>query len=144
MEYYLCRAMEVCRLSEEQLSSLHLHESSERVVKDFNPKLGTFASVEYKSSRCLMPYEIQSKFKLPLLKEVYLIPENDNAQSSHNQRLRNEFRSLELIPKGGDLSTLDVERVHSFDKSIREFNNQMKIDLVYRGGRERKRMSDEL
>lgn len=144
MEYYLCRAMEVCRLSEDQLNRLHTHEASERLVKNFNPALGTYEQIENRGQRCLMPYEIQARFNLPTLKEVYLIPEDDAAQSTHNQRLRGDMRKFDLVPIV-DLSTLNVEKVHDFDFKVKKLNDELKLDFVYRGGKSKKqRISSDL
>lgn len=101
MEYYLCRALESCRLTEEQLYKLHAHEKKERV------------------KRCLNPFEIQEIFGLNSLKEHYRIPVNDSAQSGHNQKLRGIFRNKNLIPVNGDFSVMQIDEIHAFDEKVR-------------------------
>lgn len=145
MEYYLVRAMEVCRLSQSQSARLHAHEASDRISRDFDPILGTYKETAVRGMRCLMPYEIQEKFGLPTLKEAYGIPEDDQDQAKHNQRLRKDFAKNDIFPKGGDLSTMRVREVHDFDLLVRSLNDQMKIDLCYRGGRQNKsRISENI
>lgn len=122
MEYFLCRAMEVARMSLQQLDQLHHHE---RKV-------------------CLMPHEIQHLFGLPPLRDVYLIPEDEAAQARHNQRLRARFRELKLHPPGGDLSICDGEAVHRFDKRFRFELEQGNLDLVYSAGGRRSRLKEDL
>jgi len=127
--------MEVCRLSEDVLSRLHAHELSERYLQDYDSLTGTFKKNEKKEVRCLMPFEIQEMFNLPPLKQVYMIPEVEAEQSSHNQRLRNEFRLAGLVENGRDLSVVNVLEVHAFDRKAKEANDALKIDLVFRGSK---------
>lgn len=77
---------------------------------------------------------------LPTLKEHYQVPvDNDAAQSSHNQRLRGEFRKAGLIPKYDDYPVSRVEEIHNFDFKAREANDHMKVDLMCRAGNVSKR-----
>lgn len=141
MEYYLCRALEVCRLNQTELEKLHVYEKSGSVLKKYDASKGTFGEIRSKSQRCLMPHEIQSMFNKPLAKESYLIPEDATFQSVHFNRLRNEFRANDLIPKGGDFPAHNVEAVHSFDESVIQASNALKVDLVFRGKEKKSRLS---
>lgn len=124
MEYYLCRAMEVCRLNEEQLIQLYTKEKNTR--------------------RGLNPCEIQELFKLPTLKEHYGIPpENDNAQANYNQKLRIKFRECELRPGGEDLSYGDLEKLKEFDSKVRRAFDELKLDFQFSLGKAGKRAIDE-
>lgn len=121
MEYYICRAMEAIRLTEDQLAQLQWNESK----------------------KCFMPHEIQKIFNLPPLKEAFLIPEIEAAQSAHNQRIRSDFRRLGLSPEH-DISPMDIDRVHSFDETIREADRQGKINFTYQGAVRKRRTTDEI
>ena len=116
MEYYLCRAMEVCRLDHEQMIQLH--------VKERNIERG------------LNPYEIQEIFKLPTLKEHYGIPQdNDSAQANHNQKLRMKFRELGLKPQHGDLAYGDLRALEDFDFKVRKAHDELSLDLQFSLGK---------
>ena len=145
MEYYLCRAMEVCRLSEDQLYWLHNHEIKSRLIQEIDPITLEPTKFKGRDKRCLFPWEIQECFDLPTLKEVYGIPDNDVAQSGHNQRLRGMFRKKGLIPIGGDLVITDVETIHAFDEKVRL---DPELDLQFRytgeGKKGRKKAVDEI
>lgn len=141
MEYFLCRALEVCRLSQSEIEKLHEHEKSDRILKKYDASKGTFGEMQMKIPRCLMPHEIQSMFNKPLLKESYLIPEDQTLQSVHFNRLRNEFRAIDLIPKGGDFSAQNIEAIHFFDESVIHASNALKVDLVFRGKEKKGRLS---
>lgn len=143
MEYYLCRAMEVCRLTEEQLQKLQQHELKERFFEEWDQKTQTFGKATTRSIRCLYPFEIQECFKLPTLKEQYGIPEVEAAASAHNQRLRLEFKKHELAPKF-DLSVLNVSAIHSFDYLIREADGKGLLNLHYQGGSTKRRLTEEM
>lgn len=126
MEYILCRAMEICRLNEEQYVQLKNKESN--------------------VGRCLYPSEIQQIFNLPLLKEVYQIPELEVPQAVHNQRLKSEFRAKGLIPiPTGDLDVYQTHYVHLWDRKVKEFHDHMQLDLMFRSSRAtKKRLSDQI
>lgn len=143
MEYHLCRAMEICRLTEDQLFNLHEHEAKERIFEEWDQRTQTFGKSRDKATRGLMPFEIQELFKLSPLKEHYSIPENDIAQSVHNQRLRLELKGLGLAPKF-DLVISDVPTIHAFDTSIREADKQGKLNLHYQGPKARNRMIEQV
>lgn len=101
----------------------------------------------HRATRCLYPHEIQERFGLPTLKEHYEIPtDNDSAQSSHNQRLRGEFRAAGLFPQHGDISVADIDAVHSFDESVRQADQDLKITLQFTmpGAGKKKRASDDI
>ena len=121
MEYYLCRAIEVNRLREDEISRLFYHEKI----------------------KCLMPYEIQEIFGKITLKEEYGIPEKDVAQSAHNQRLRAELKKLDIAPIHGDISPLDVEAIHAFDIKLKRAVENGQANLHYSGGVGNKRTRDE-
>ena len=125
MEYYLCRAMSVCQLDNEQLMALYAHENN--------------------IGRALYPFEIQEIFKQPTLKEYYGIPvENDIAQDNHNQKLRTQFRKLGLKPKNGDLSTNNLEEIKTFDEKVRDAFDTLALNLEFSFGKAKKRNVDQL
>lgn len=129
VEYYLCRAMEVARLTDEQLARLQAHEKKPRVGREWDTKTQDFKTFEDRIVRCLNPWEIQSCLGLPTLKEHWAIPDNDMALAMHNQRLRNQLRNAEM--GGGEKKNLvplrdfsilgieNVEAVHRFDLEIK-------------------------
>lgn len=123
MEYYLCRAMEVCKLTEGQLAALHEYEELK--------------------GRCLFPYEIQGKFNVPTSAQFYELSSDPGEQSSHNQNLRNQFRQHGLFVNGEDLSATVVKPVHDFDRVVRNLHQKLAIDFTYRGAKSsRKRVLD--
>lgn len=116
MEYFISRAMQVCQLSGD---NYFLLEEKEKKV-----------------GRCLTPFEIQTVFRLPTIKEAYCIPpDNEQAQGIYMQGLRGQFRSKGLIPIGGDLSMTSVEEVHSYDEKIR--NTDIDFDIGITRGRKK-------
>ncbi len=120
MEYYLCRAMEVCRLSGEQLARLHVAEN--------NIKRG------------LYPFEIQALFKLCTLKEHYGIPpDNEIAQANHDQKLRVQFRRLKLIPLGEDLVLTKIDALKKFDLSVIRQSEDLALDLTFHARNQNRR-----
>ncbi len=123
MEYFLCRAMEIGRLSSDQIDLLHIIEKES----------------------LLMPHEIQNRFGVPPLKENYQIPPEDlTGQAQHNQRLRGDFRRAGIYPESGDLPR-DLKIVHAFDAKVNEALIENKINLFYMGGKSaKKRFSDEV
>lgn len=124
MEYFLARAFNVCRLSEEQLISLHLKESN---IK-----------------RALMPFEIQDIFHIPTAKEAYMLPDDDSSLSSTMQGIRNQFRKAGLVPLRGDFTCTDLEGLHKFDERLREQERDCKISLVYSGSSKKTRITDSM
>ncbi len=124
MEYIISRAYDVCRLSYENLIKLQ--------IKEKNIKRGLIAS------------EIQAIFSLPLIKQAYLIPDNESAQSIQNQRLRNDFKAVGLIPLGGDISITDLEAIHRFDELVRAANDDLRIDLVFSMAKVKRKLSDQI
>lgn len=123
MELYLTRAYDVCRITEEDLIRLQTKERN----------LG----------RALLPHEIQGLFALPLIKEAYQIPEHEASQSSHNQRLRGEFRNNGLIPKYDDFNLNELEKIHEWDHRVRVATDDLKVNLTYQGSRGSKRKISE-
>lgn len=117
MEYYLCRAIEVVRLSNEQLMQLQMKE---RNLK-----------------RVLYPFEIQECFKLPTLKETWEIPNDDQAMTSHNNKLRKELKGLGFAPIY-DFVSSDVDLIHEYDMKIKNST----IDFLY--SRTSKRVRDSV
>jgi hypothetical protein len=123
---FLARAMEIGRMSPDQVDLLH--------------------SCEVKN-RALQPYEIQILFGLPQLKEHYQLPPEDlNAQAVHNQRLRGDFRRAGIYPDGGDMSGARLDTLHAFDNRFLLALAENKINLFYMGPTEtkRKRITDSL
>lgn len=123
VELYLTRAYDVCRINEEDLIKLQTKESN--------------------IGRALLPHEIQGLFALPLIKEAYQIPEHESSQSSHNQRLRGEFRTNGLIPKFEDFNLNELEKIHEWDHRVRVASNDLKVNLTFQGGRGSKRKISE-
>ena len=143
MEYYLCRGMELARLSQDQLYKLHEHEKSERTIIEYDPMMGIGKTMP-KDSRALMPYEIQQIFNLPPLKETWQIPDRDPQQAEHSARLRKDFRSHGLLPEYGDLKTGRVDVVHEWDDKFLSVFERGAIDLIYHGQRKRGKLSDDI
>lgn len=142
MEYYLCRAMEIARLTESQLQDLQEHEKKERILKDFDQLTGEYRKNQIRERRCSMPYEIQAMFSLVPLKEIWCIPFDDlSAQAAHSSRLRGELKKI--IAPLSDLPVVNVKDIHDFDIKIRNMFNSGEVDFVYSGGKkERKRLTD--
>lgn len=142
MEFYIGRAMEVCRLSEDQVFLLHEHEKKSLLNLDLNPDGGVDPEkVRTKMIRCLLPFEIQSCFNLHTLKEHYGIPIHEASQAAFAQKLRHTFRVKGLIPEGGDFSVNDLDRIHAFDLAVR---SDPMIDLAFQfDGKNMKGADDE-
>lgn len=121
MEYFICRALEIARLNEEQLIAMQVKEDN----------LG----------RALLPGEIQEIFSLPPLKEHYQIPEVEAAQSQYNQKVAGDLRRNGLYLT----NTRDIEELHAWDNKVRQASDELKVDFTFRfgGGRKRK-LSDQL
>lgn len=136
MEEYLCRAMEVARLTDIELERLQEHEKRERV-------LSVYMGEPMKIRKILRPFEIQMALKLCTLKEQYGIPESDDSsQAEHNKRLRKELKDLNLTPKHGDFSVMDVIQIHPWDWKVREAVKAGKISFYYQsGGMGKKRLA---
>lgn len=120
MEYAIARGAEVKRMTYEQQIALKVMERN--------------------TGRGLFPHEIQDRFVLPPLKATWMIPELDNPQASHSQRIKSEFYQQGIYPKFEHLSPLDLDRCHEFDEAI----NQSAVDFVYSGGVKRKSLRDEV
>lgn len=112
-------------------------------MQEYDAKTNTFARIEPKKQRCLMPNEIQEVFKLCTLKEHYRISDHDNLQEQHNQRLRIHFRELGLTPVK-PLSSVNVEDVHLFDQQIRDMDRQGKLDMSCHTTTRKHRATDEM
>ncbi len=143
MEFYLCRAMEVARLLESDLERLHAHEEKERIFREWDTQTQTFGKPENRIRRALFPSEIQECFKIPTLKDIWGIPETDQAQQAHAHRIRTELRALELSPKH-DFLVMSVDEVHAFDKRVAKAVSEGKINFSYQGGPGRGRLRDSL
>lgn len=124
VEYVISRAYDVCRLTEEDWLKLQVKEKN--------------------VGRGLLPSEIQEIFALPLIKEAYQIPENESGQSSHNQRLRSEFRNAGILPRDGDLSVTDLQGLHKFDVLARIASDDLRVNLTYSGAKAKRRVTDDL
>lgn len=120
MEYAICRAKEVKRLSYENHIGLKVYERN--------------------ANRCLMPWEIQERFNLPPLKLTYMIPEIEATQASHNARIKSRLYELGIFPKYLYLSALDPETAQRFDEVI----DKADIDFVYSGGSKKGKFRDQL
>lgn len=130
-------------MSLDQLYRMHQHEQTARKIIEFDPVTGDPTKVEDKAVRCLFPYEIQEIFHLPSLKETWRIPENPNLQERHNMNLRQQFREKGMIPLGGDLSSTDVERVHTFDDRVKSEIEKNTLDFTCQISTKR-RVSDSI
>ena len=111
MNYAESRAMEIKRLSYEQMISLKIYEKN--------------------AGRAFFPHEIQTRFSLPPLKATYLIPEIDAAQAAHCQKIRNDFYKEKIYPKYEHLSSLNLDEAHAFDSLIAD----TMLDFVYSGSK---------
>jgi hypothetical protein len=121
MEYILRRAMEINRLGVGQIDAL---QNKEKEI-----------------GRCLYSHEIQKKFGLPELKEVYLIPSDDARQSSHNQRIRGEMRNNNLIPPMRDFQMNEVAQVHEWDMKAKLLFDDLKVDFTFNDTKSNKKLS---
>ena len=145
MEEYLCRAMEVARLTDSELERLQNHEKKDRVLKEFDPITNTFKKQELRIRKILRPFEIQECLKLCTLKEQYGIPVDDDFhQNMHNQRLRKEMKDLKLTPLY-DFHVHEVDKIHPWDWEVKEAVKAGKISFYYQsGGMGKKRVEEEL
>ena len=124
MEFFICRALEVGRLTEEQLIKLETHERN--------------------IHRCLTPPEIQESLNLPTLKEAYQIPEHEVSQSQYNMQIRSKLRANYLVPNFGDFSISDVEKIHAYDKNVKALTDTLALEFTFQGGKSKRRISEDL
>lgn len=122
MEDYLWRAMEVARLTPDELEKVQ--------------------TTELRIARILMPFEIESGLKLPSLKDQYGIPEDENAQIRHKTRIRGELQILKLSPRY-DLPVNNLNEVHEFDMRIKNAANLGSISFYCQSSK-KARISDNL
>lgn len=94
MEYRLGRLLEIARLGLSQVEALHAAEAVR--------------------NRAFQPFEIQTMFNLPPLKEQWAFPESESELAALAARLRLEVEQRKLGSRR-DLSPLEVEEVHRFD-----------------------------
>jgi len=97
MENYLHRAMEVYRLSDDQLRDLQELEIRDGYIKTIS---------------------IQQRYRLPSLKDHYGIPDRETDIKQHAARLASDLHQEKVAPFH-DYSTIDVETAHAYDQKIR-------------------------
>lgn len=114
MDFYICRAMEVGRLSREQLERLHEIEAG-------SPELGTHGL-----GRCLNSYEIMLIFRIPGVKDFYEIA-GRNVEiilQDWADKLRDELIMAKCLPYDEKehrikwITSSDVEETHAFDWGV--------------------------
>jgi len=123
MEFYSSRAMQVAYLEHDQLERLHQKEKS----------------IGY----CLPNWNIQSLLGIGNIKDQFGIPDDDNAQARHKERVESEIRNAKLFKMAegdGLVYATNLEKTHAFDWAV--FNNLNKVDFYYRGGKRRKSLED--
>lgn len=145
MEYYLCRAMEVARLTEDEFIRLQNHEKKGRYFKDWDNLNQTFGNPVDRTKRTLMPFEIQDCLKLKSSREIWGVPDHEQAQSAHSQRLRSRLDALKIAPKH-DFHNSQVDLIHEFDSKVRDSVAGGEIDFAfqYTGSNSRGRVKDSL
>ena len=115
MEYYIVRAMMIGMLQEEEVKKLQEKEN--------------------KINRALLPNELRNCFQTKEVKEYYGIPDDDEDQVKHSNRIGDTIRI------GGYLKTLSPGRVcminldalHEFDWAI--YHKLDELDLYYKGNK---------
>ncbi len=120
MEFYLCRALEIARLTAEQLSVLHEAETK-------------------KGLGCLAPSGIQSTFGLTTLKEHYKVPVGGKAAerlaAAHWLRCAGLLADRQYLsgfmPPAVVLQEGNIEAVHLFDSRIFQAVLGGKLTFMY-------------
>jgi len=143
MEYYLCRAFEIGRLTLDQVSKLQEFEKKDRILEDYDYRTESFGRIRNKPCRCLLPFEIQQMFNLPPLKDFYGIPDEASEQAKHMQRIRDDFKKNNLGPKY-DLSTLDIFTAHVFDQTVLNALQDCRLNFHYVGSKKGRRATEEV
>jgi hypothetical protein len=120
MDFLSVRAIEVARLTEDQLNQLHEHE-----------KKRGFASANS---------DIQKNFQLSTLKAHYGIPDHPESMSLHAARIKQVIRDAKLWRIEGDSSVFsgDLDAIHSFDWGV--WNRRFNLDFSYQGPVKRGRL----
>lgn len=115
MEYYVVRAMMIGMLPKDDIERLHTKENT----------LG----------RGLMPSEMTYIFKTRDIKEFYRIPEDDEIQSTHAQRVKREIGINNCLKtlSNGYVSSTNTETLHEYDWNI--YNKLSELNLNYEGGK---------
>lgn len=120
MDFLSVRAIEIARLTEEQLKQLHDRE-----------KTRGFTSANS---------DIQMFFHLPTLKAHYGIPDHPESMSFHAARIRQVIHAAKLWRVEGESSVFsgDLDAVHSFDWGV--WNRRFNLDFSYQGPLKRGRL----
>ena len=114
------RAMQIVLLPENEVHDLHEREN----------KLGH-----------LIPnWNIQEIYHLSTIKAAHHIPDDENAQRKHSDRIEGEIRAQKLLnTENNDQSLSSPERCHSFDWAVRHSS----IQWTYAGGRGGRNLKDQ-
>lgn len=121
MEYLLTRALELARLGNENIFTLHEKEK----------EIG----------RCFMPFEIQRKFRKEPLKDTWNIPELEAPQVQNAMKIRRQLRNAGCFDN--DISPIRVGSVHGWDDQFLAAFTDDKFDFEWRGS-QRRRVSDSI
>lgn len=112
MKTYLGRAMQVSYLTQEQLEKLQTREK----IRGY-----------------LIPnWNIQSVFGIPSIKERYGIPDNNENQIQHNNRIDKELQAKGFL-KTGEFYEDGLDWNHAFDWAV--FKRAHEIVWDYSGGK---------
>lgn len=117
MKAFLSRAMQIALLEKKQLEDLH--------------------RLETRSRYAIPNWNIQSLFYLPTIKEKCGIPNDDEAQARHSERIEKELFEKNFLRRD-ERHGCDVESYHEFDWIV--FNRRNEIVWDYSGPQARSGM----
>jgi hypothetical protein len=116
----VARAMEVARLSPTELSELH--------------------RIENAMGRCLIPGEIQERFRLSSLKVAWRIPNLPSQQRRHSSRILTALHAHGCFDNnGGSVNLANVSATHIFDAKVAALVREGQINFAYQGRSSKKR-----
>jgi hypothetical protein len=118
MNYATSRALEISRLSAEQIERLHSHEVKTELPIGWDPESRTYTRPVTRHRRCLMAYEIQAMFNLSPLRQHYEIEDSESGRARAAVRADNAISAAGLFPEFEHLSAADVDRIHEFDSRV--------------------------
>lgn len=122
MEFFVSRALDVGRLSYEELMGLHVAENNEK--------------------RCLLPFEVTKRFRLANIKAHYGVPDGNGmgiagAQAKWAEHVRREIAGGALNKVPVPHSVHDLETAHPFDLAVFEAVEKLAVNLTYEAARGR-------
>lgn len=97
MKNFVARAMQVSFLTEDQLERLH--------------------KVERGTGYLIPNWNLQNIFDLPMIRERYNLPVDNELLAQHNTRIEHELKSKGFLNVGSYLED-SLEWTHAFDKNV--------------------------